>query len=429
VKNIFVKTGFCGLLMFMCVFALPAFAQRLSSMAVEPDWGRLAAFERTITRAEFIRLLDTVYAPGGAWNGVIEVGEWEAVIYKTLTPPSKITLAFAADELSKKTAPRWWRTVAEIRRKPGAKPLDGVRLVLDPGHIGGKWGLMEERSFALPGDKPVQEGDMTLLVCQLAAKELRALGASVFLTREAAVPTSPFTVDALRPQGRKELELFGAVDIRENYDGPRDPMKAQTVQWQAEKLFYRVAEIRERARIVNEKLRPDLVVCVHFNADDWMDSAAPVFTDRNDLHTLVHGCLSAGEMRFDDQRFEMLLRLLSGSHGPELAAAGAVNDALVKETGLPPFSYLTGNAIRVNDNSYIWARNLLANRLFECPVVFLEPYRMNHADAYARMQAGDFAGEREIGGRMQKSIFREYAAGIVRGLVSAFAGPESPVDR
>lgn len=412
-------------LSFRVVFAVlwgcgvSAFAQRLSSLATPPDWSRLDAFQQTITREEFVRLLDTVYAPNGAWHGVIEVRETDAVIFKTLTPPETMTLRFAADLAGKKAAPRYWRTAIP----KGAKPLSNVKLVLDPGHIGGKWGLMEERSFALPGDKPVLEGDMTLLVSQLAAKELRELGADVVLTRTESAPTAPTTVDGLRPQARKELELLGVLEVRENYDGLRDPLKAQTVQWQAEKLFYRVAEIRERARLVNEKLRPDLVVCVHFNADDWMDAEAPVFTERNDLHTLIHGCMSAGELRFDDQRFELLAKLLGGGHSVELAAATAVNDALVKATALPPFTYLTGNAIRVDANEFLWARNLLANRLFDCPVVFLEPYRMNHAGAYARMQAGDFDGEREVAGAMRESIFREYAAAIVAGLRAHFEKP------
>jgi hypothetical protein len=288
---------------------------------------------------------------------------------------------------------------------------------------------MEERSFAKPGDKPVQEGDMTLLVSQIAAKELRALGASVELTRDRAEPSSPASVDALRPQGRKELQLLGVAEFRENYDGAKDPLKAQTVQWQSEKLFYRVAEIRERARLVNEKLKPDIVVCVHFNADDWMDPEAPVFTERNDLHTLVHGCMSAGELRFDDQRFDMLEKLFSGSHPVEFGVAGAVNDALIQATGLPPFTYLTGNAIRVNGSEFIWARNLLANRLFTCPVVFLEPYRMNNEETYLRVQAGDFDGEREVAGKMRRSIFREYAGAIVDGLRKSYGHPETPAGR
>ena len=64
-----------------------AFAQRLSPLTSAPDWARLEAFQNTITRAEFLRLLDKVYAPGGAAAGVIEVRENEAVILKTLTPP------------------------------------------------------------------------------------------------------------------------------------------------------------------------------------------------------------------------------------------------------------------------------------------------------------------------------------------------------
>ena len=368
-------------------------------------------------------MLDTVFAPNGAWKGVIEVGETEAVIYKTLSPPETMKLRFAADLAGKKPAPRFWRPAATIPRPAAGMPLANVRIVLDPGHIGGKWGLMEERSFSLPGDKLVQEGDMTLLVSQLAAKALRELGANVVLTRNDATPSSPSTVDGLRLQGRKELELLGVAEIRENYDGPRDPKKAETVQWQAEKLFYRVAEIRERARLVNETLHPDLVVCVHFNADDWMDPDAPVFTVRNDLHTLIHGCLSAGELRFDDQRFEMLVKLLGGIHPAEREAAHAVNDALVAATTLPPFAYLTGNAVRVDANEYLWARNLLANRLYDCPVVFLEPYRMNNAESYARMQAGDFDGEREVAGAMRSSIFREYAGAIVAGLRKHFERP------
>ena len=41
-------------------------AQRLSPLASAPDWSKLEAFQETITREEFVELLDHVYAPGGA---------------------------------------------------------------------------------------------------------------------------------------------------------------------------------------------------------------------------------------------------------------------------------------------------------------------------------------------------------------------------
>jgi hypothetical protein len=408
-----------------CV-ASSANAQRLSQLAAPPDWSRLEVFQGTITRADFERLLDTVYAPGGAWRGMIEVRDREAVIHKTLAPPETMTLRFAPDAASARRVKRNWRPAKSRSMPKGPKKLAGVSLVLDPGHIGGEWGLMEERSFSRPGDSPVREGDLTLAVAKLAAVELRRLGADVTLTRTKTAPLSRFTVDALRPQARKELALLGVAEPRENYDGPRDPGKANTVQWQAERLFYRVAEIRERARIVNKLMVPDLVVCIHFNADDWADPAAPVFTPRNDLHILVHGCYATDELRFDDQRLEMLLKLLNRSHDEELAAAAAVSGALSKSTGLPPFKYTTPNAVRVGQDEFIWARNLLANRLFACPVVFLEPYRMNNEETYARVQAGDYMGEREVAGKKRPSLVREYAKAIVDGLRQHYENARNP---
>jgi N-acetylmuramoyl-L-alanine amidase len=398
-----------------------AFAQRLTPLAPAPDWTRLEAFQETMTQEEFRHLLDTVYAPGGAAAGMIDVRESDAVIFTTLNPPGQLVLRFAKDSAAAKAPPRPWHPAAQFAPAPPGRPLAGVRLALDPGHIGGDWALMEERSFQLQGDPPVREGDMTLLVAKLAAGQLHALGAEVVLVRDTAAPSSPFTVDALRPAARKELELLGIANTKENYDGPRDPLKMSTVQGQAERLFYRVAEIHERARRVNEKIHADLAVCIHFNADDWHDPENPVFTERNDLHVLVNGCYSAGELRFDDQRFAMLLRLLTRSHTEELAAAGPIAKALADATALPPFAYLTGNAVRTNANEYIWARNLLANRIFECPVVYLEPYRMNNAETYARILAGDYEGEREVAGRMRRSIFREYADALVAGLRAYYA--------
>jgi hypothetical protein len=397
-----------------------AHAQRRSALAPVPDWTRLEAYQERITREDFQRLLDTVYAPGGAAAGVIDVQAEAAVIAKTLSPVENFVLRFARDAASVKARPLAWRPAARLGAAPANRTLAGLRLVLDPGHLGGEWGRMEERSFQRPGDHPVQEGDLTLAVCQRAATQLRALGAEVTLVREKAGPTTPFTAEALRPAARRELEDRGVRDARETYADIHDPQRGATVQYEAERLFYRVAEIRQRARLVNTKLKPDIVVCVHFNADDWSDADNPVFTPNNDLHILIHGCYSAGELRYDDQRLDMLIKLLNGSHAEELACGQPVAAALAKATALPPFTYLGGNAVAASADGYLWARNLLANRLYECPVVFLEPYRMNNELTYARIQAGDYDGEREFSGQSFRSLIREYADAIVTGLADYY---------
>ena len=76
---------------------------------------------------------------------------------------------------------------------------------------------------------------------------------------------------------------------REDFDGPDDPVKDQTVRWQSEILFYRSSEIRHRAKLVNTQLHPDLVLCLHFNAEAWGDERNPTLIDKNHLHLLVNG--------------------------------------------------------------------------------------------------------------------------------------------
>jgi hypothetical protein len=154
-------------------------------------------------------------------------------------------------------------------------------------------------------------------------------------------------------------------------------------------------------------------------------------TDINHLHLLVNGSYLAEELEFDDERFEMIRRLLSRAYDEELPLADSIALALARETGLPPYAYPTTNSTtRVGTSGYVYARNLLATRLYRCPVVYCEPYVMNSKDVFARIQAGDYEGTRNINGVERKSIFREYTDSIAEGLVDYYSkargGSRSP---
>jgi hypothetical protein len=45
---------------------------------------------------------------------------------------------------------------------------------------------------------------------------------------------------------------------------------------------------------------------------------------------------------------------------------------------------------------------------------------MNSKDVFARIQAGDYEGTRNINGVERKSIFREYADSVAEGLVDYY---------
>ena len=323
------------------------------------------------------------------------------------------TLRFADRDSDRKLVPRLWRPAKSLSPTKRDKPLSGLKIALDPGHLGGNWAKMEERWFQVGDSKPVQEGDLTLCVARLLATRLRDLGANVSFVRNDDEPTTPKRPDDFRKLARKILIRNGVPQPRAEVLDSTDPEKEKTIRWQSEILFYRYSEIRRRAALVNFKLHPDLVLCLHFNAEGWGDPTSPMLTDTNHFHLLVNGSYLAEELEFDDQRFEMIRRLLSRAYEEELPLADTIALAMSRETGLPPYAYPTTNSTtKVGASGYVFARNLLATRLYRCPVVYCEPYVMNSNDVFARIQAGDYEGTRNINGVERKSIFREYADSV-----------------
>jgi len=385
-----------------------ASAQRLSPLATRPDWSTFRAYQQTMSREQFVRLLDTVYAPGGAWKKTIQVTETSARI---LTGDGFYTLAFSPGDGIVREPGRYWRPKSQLPVRPADQPLKGVKIAIDPGHLGGEFAQLEERWFRIGDGKPVVEGDMTLRVAKLLQEQLGALGARVTLVRSTPGPVTSARPGTLVDPARTALKERS------------EPVTPDSLRSESDRLFFRVSEIRERAVRVNSKIQPDLVICLHFNAEAWGDPAKPTLVEENHLHLLLTGGFSEKELDYEDQRFNMLTKLLSRAFAEELAVSRVVAEKMAVSTLLPPYTYRGDRAVNVDGNPYLWARNLLANRLFACPVIYLEPYVMNSHEGYARAQAGDYPGRRNFAGVERESIYREYANSVVRGLVTYFSQP------
>lgn len=375
-----------------------AFA-RSSPLAGPVDWSWLRACDGVLSRAQFVKLLDEMYAPGGAAAGCVEVGE-RAVRVRT-GDDVWTEVALAPEGAPTKAPERFWRTASEMGAASSERPLKGVRVAIDPGHLGGDWAKMEGRFFQMGRSRPVREGDLTLAVAKKLKPQLEKLGAEVQLLRTSSRPVTPERPKTLVGPAVAELK------------GSPTPERIQT---QSELLFYRVSEIRARARQVNERWKPDVVLCLHLNAEEWGEPEHPQLQPRNHLHALVNGCYGAKELDWDDVRSEMLAQLFQRTSAEALPLTEAIVDALAEETGLPPFTYFSSNARRVGGSAYVYARNLLANRLYRAPVVFLEPYVMNSEPVWRRVQMGDYSGEKAVDGVPRKSLVNEYASGVAEGL-------------
>ena len=391
------KWGFVGL--FFLLRSLVA-AAKLTDLADPPDWSRLNSFQESISKQEFLRQLTEVYCPRKSWwSPWIEIEENRARIRKKAGADEWYNLHFSESNTSaKQSSPPF--------------QLSGSKILIDPGHIGGDLSEMEGRHFAIGDDEPVKEGDLALSVALKLKSELQKKGAIVLLSREQNKPVTP-----KRPQDFKELaeNWFSQMEWLQKLP---EEERSKRIQKRQELYFYRVSEIMARSEKIR-KSQPDLVLCIHLNAAPWPDPDNKSLVERNDYHVLVNGCYMGGEIAYDNQRFEMIWRLLHRWEGTERLIAEHMSQAFSQETGLPAFAYKGPNALKVGKVEGVWARNLLANRIYEAPVIFLEPYIANSEEVYKRIQGAGSDHHDTNEGQSRKSLIKEYVDAVVLGLEQA----------
>lgn len=395
-------------------------AGTLNPLAQAPDWSRLTQFANCLTRSDFESALQNVYLEKNRFPVPWVVGP-DSVKVPTGQPEQpfvEIAFARSADQVVK--PPRYWKTARELPPLDGRAPLSDLHIAIDAGHIGGGYGVMEERHLSFQAGESIQEGDLTLLTAQVLEQRLRALGAQVSQVRPHAGPVTTRTPPELEREALALLQSAGIKDPKPHYQGLSGEAKLLTIQWQSEKLFYRVAEILARGEKVNAEIKPDLVLCLHFNAEAWGNATSPQFSPVDHLHLLINGCYSPSEVATQDTRFELFHRLFTQTHAEEAALAGPVMQALAATTSLPPYQYTTPFARRIDDNPYVYARNLLANRIYQCPVLYFEPYVMNHENTYRRLLLGHWIGRTLVNGRLQTSPIEDYVRGITQGLLNYY---------
>ncbi|QTN33667.1 N-acetylmuramoyl-L-alanine amidase [Akkermansiaceae bacterium] len=387
----------------------PAPQPDLSILAEPPDWPALAAYQHTITRSDFEKLLTEIFTTDDTWRTYISLSDHSAEILTSTDPSEPPFILEFATPAKTLQPPRTWQSTGSLPSPPPDQALANLHIAIDPGHIGGEWAKIEGRWFQIGSAKPVIEGDMTLRVAEILKPLLEAMGAKVSLVRSTNQPVTP-----LRPENFTRLA---------EADSLSDPASLRLF---AEKLFYRTAEIRARAKLVNETIQPDLVLCLHFNAEAWGDPAQPELVPRTHFHILLNGAYTSDEIHLADQRFAMLEKLLQRTHEEEALVSETVARTFAEISGLPPYIYQGegANFRPVNANPFLWARNLLANRLYDCPVIYMEPYVMNSNIDYPRFQAGDYEGLREINGQHRPSIYREYATALATGLANHYSRME-----
>ena len=393
-------------------------------------WFPIDLYQSTLTRAQFEQKLHALYDPFGAFTPYLDINDQRVIVYPSTKERQvpQFTLQFAP--AGQPRAPmRWFRTPAEIRSvsHPLDKPLNGVRIAIDPGHIGGPWAQMEERSTRYRGSAPVQEGDLNLITARILKKELTAAGASVYVVRDSTEPVTPYRPGDMM-QSARELLIAHSRQGTNLHALPPDKLNllfGSRLMELSEFLFYRCSEIVERGNRIRNNFVPDITVVLYIDATPG--SGRGRVTSGNANIFFVGGSYTKTEMQDPAMQRRCVYKMLEGGADIEKEVAGDIAGVFTQKTGLGPVKYGDSSTTRavIPGNAYVVARNLAANREYDGPVVCTEPYFMNNQVVYQRLLAGDYDGTRTFSGKPYTSIFREYADCVAQGLVKAYSG--SPV--
>ncbi len=270
------------------------------------------------------------------------------------------------------------RLSSMVRSNPVDQPLKGLRIAIDPGHMGGD--LWDERTgkFVIEhasGHK-LSEGVMNLQTSMLLEARFKSLGADVMLTHRGLGPVSEVPYEKLDVAAFAREELR-AVSLQDWFQGLLSAGPAGATLYGAfdsstnrKKLFsedsrstYFISreDLEARARVI-EAYDPDLTLIIHYDTSDPPgDPNGTSPSTHNGTKAYVAGSFDSMEYAQRDDRLYFAKHALQGSFWWQSARLGqAVVEQIRTQMGIPFDT--TGAGVSKQVVPGVWARNLALNR-------------------------------------------------------------------
>lgn len=281
-------------------------------------------------------------------------------------------------------------------------PLRGLRVAIDPGHMGeSPWDKMTGKYVYDGKGNYLSEGIMALQVSLLLKQELEALGAQVVLTRSTPAPSTqiPYNDFALEPYILNEIresthqpwfqQLLGTgtgVNLFKAFDNSSQIKKMFSQN--SKSTYYTLREdLWARADIINE-FKPDITLIVHFDIlpsdgdGHGLNAKAP-----NQTKVFIAGGFQNGELASRRTRKQFAKKLLDQKQWDEsILLSKHVLNEFNRQMGLTfPKSSAGGTYVAPG----IFSRNLgLTRSIDNSAIAYLECLFYNRPDEfYAFSQA------------------------------------------
>ena len=275
-----------------------------------------------------------------------------------------------------------------------SKPLAGIKIAIDPGHIAGDWetAVAEGRFIEIYGVKKDAirffEGELTLSTAIVLRDSLVKLGAEVMLTRD----KPNFSAMDMSFDEWKQTELLDTL-LRQGIPFAKaEDIAAHGSEQHLYKKYFLDADLDARAAKINY-FKPNFTVIIHYNADvlnkNWV---AP--THRNYSMIFVPGSYLSDEMNTSTERFDFLRTLLTDHLQESTLLSSFVMQGFESGLNVPAIKdyqapyYIEKYSMKVQDG--IYARNLRLCRLLNTPVCYGESLLQDNKKELLALSKNDF---------------------------------------
>lgn len=258
------------------------------------------------------------------------------------------------------------------QKNPKAQQLRGLRIALDPGHMGGRTWDKISGKYVSDGKRWVSEGDINLAVCLLLKKDLENLGAQVLITHTNFAPVSRLNYQTfnIRPWAQQELRYlslepwFQALltaapagpSLNAAFDQSANVQKlfSESSRWQ---YFNKRADLDARVDMM-QAFNPDITIYVHH---DTAGDAGVSPNSPNKTRAFVPGSFGPTELANRASR-KYITRHLLDKEAWELSVhmIRTTLKQINKRMGIPTAKTDGSESTKVEDG--IFARNLVVPR-------------------------------------------------------------------
>lgn len=255
--------------------------------------------------------------------------------------------------------------------------MKGMRIAIDPGHLGGNYAIAEERYIDMLPCEDVgfqthlqfDEGTLALLTAKVLRNLLVEAGAEVMLTRE---------------QVGKEA-------------GP--------------------LTLHNRAEMINA-FQPDLTIIIHYNVHTPCSAAnnKTLPTHHNYNMAFIGGAFGSGDLSTKQSRAEFARMMATDDLEQSAKLCKHILEHMQKQLGVPSVNdadnppYLEQLCLKVSEGVY--ARNLALTRLVHGPICYGESLCQNNIEECQLLARKDFYLDDIVGPQRVVKVAQAYFDGI-----------------